>query len=420
MNVMKLMNLRNTLHEGLADIFHVWSMEMRNVFRDAGVLIFFILVPLGYPLVYAFIYTNETVHEVPVVAVDDSHSSTSREFLRKVDGAADVHIVARAADMDEAKSIMREKGAYGTIYIPAEFDERLMHGEQATVSLFCDMSGLLYYKALLSTCTEVSLDMNRDIQVTRLGGATTREAEVSTRPIEYEYVTLFNPQNGFASFLIPAVLMLIIQQTLLLGVGMSVGTLREKNLFLELASIDEHHHGTLRIVTGKALAYLMIYLLMSAYIACLVPRLFSLVQLADGQTMAAFMLPYLLACIFFSMTASAIIRNRETCMLLFVFTSLPLLFISGISWPEASVPTFWKVLSWVFPSTFGINGYVHINTMGASLADVSTELRALWIQAGVYFVTTCLVYRWQIVRSLKVAAKSKNGSRRASGTEEKE
>ena len=265
------------------------------------------------------------------------------------------------------------------------------------------MSGLLYYKALLSTCTEVSLDMNRSIQVERLGGATPRQSEVSTRPIEYEYVTLFNPQNGFASFLIPAVLMLIIQQTLLLGVGMSVGTFREKNRFLELSSIDEHHHGTFRIVIGKSLAYLMIYMLMGTYIACFVPHLFSLVQLADSWTLASFMLPYLLACIFFAMTASAVVRNRETCMLLFVFTSLPLLFISGISWPGASVPTFWKVLSWVFPSTFGINGFVHINTMGAALTDVSSEIRALWIQTGFYFVTTCLVYRWQIVRSLKVA-----------------
>ncbi len=417
---MKPMNLRDTLHEGLADIFQVWSMEMRNIFRDAGVLIFFILVPLGYPLIYTFIYTNETVREVPVVAVDDSHSSTSREFLRKVDGSADVHIVAWAADVEEAKSIMREKGAYGTIYIPAEFNERLVHGEQATVSIFCDMSGLLYYKALLSTCTEVSLDMNRDIQVARLGGVTARESEVSTRPIDYEYVTLFNPQNGFASFLIPAVLMLIIQQTLLLGVGMSVGTLREKNLFLELASIDKHHHGTFRIVIGKSLAYLMIYMLMSAYITCLVPHLFNLVQLADGLTIAAFMLPYLLACIFFAMTASAIIRNRETCMLLFVFTSLPLLFISGISWPGTSVPTFWKVFSWMFPSTFGINGFVHINTMGASLTDASTEIRALWIQAGIYFVTTCLVYRWQIARSLKVAAKAKADPKRLSLKKTKE
>ena len=102
-----------------------------------------------------------------------------------------------------------------------------------------------------------------------------------------------------------------------------------------------------------------------------------------------------------AMTASIAIRNRETCMLLFVFTSVPLLFLSGISWPGAAMPAFWKYFSYIFPSTFGINGYVRINSMGATLHEVSFEYQALWIQVGVYFLTTCLVYRWQILKSRK-------------------
>lgn len=101
------------------------------------------------------------------------------------------------------------------------------------------------------------------------------------------------------------------------------------------------------------------------------------------------------------MTASIAIRNRETCMLLFVFTSVPLLFLSGISWPGTAMPAFWKYFSYIFPSTFGINAYVRINSMGATLHEVSFEYQALWIQTGSYFITTCLVYRWQILQSRK-------------------
>ena len=77
----------------------------------------------------------------------------------------------------------------------------------------------------------------------------------------------------------------------------------------------------------------MVYSLVAVYILCVVPRLFSLNQIAIPSVLALFALPYLTACIFFAMTASIAIRNRETCMLLFVFTSVPLLFLSGISWP---------------------------------------------------------------------------------------
>ena len=193
--------------------------------------------------------------------------------------------------------------------------------------------------------------------------------------------------------------MLIIQQTLLLGIGLSAGTARETNRFRDLVPLSRHYHGTLRIVLGKSLTYFMIYVIMSVYMLCLVPKMFSLVQIAQAGTLFAFVLPYILACIFFAMTCSIFIHHREACMMIYVFTSVPLLFISGISWPGSAIPEFWKVVSWIFPSTFGINGFVRINNMGATLPDVATEYHALWLQAGIYFLTTCIVYRRQIALS---------------------
>lgn len=400
---MKKETLRDKITQGFNDLFYIWWEELKSVFKDQGVLIFFFLVPLAYPILYAFIYTNETVREVPVAVVDQSHSSLSRKFLRDVDASADLHIVAYCSDLEEAKEIMRQKGAYGTIYIPEHFSDDIVKGIQTQVQIYCDMSGLLYYKALLSTCTDVSLEMNKRIKISRLGNTTDRQDEVGTQPLEYENVALFNPQNGFASFLIPAVLILIIQQTLLLGIGLAAGTARENNRFRDLVPLNKRYHGTLRIVLSKSLVYFMIYMLMGTYILCAVPRMFSLVQIAQPDVLLAFLIPYLLACIFFAMTASIAIRNRETCMLIFVFTSLPLLFISGISWPGAAVPSFWKYVSWLFPSTFGINGFVRINSMGATLQEVLFEYRALWLQTGVYFLTTCWVYRHQILLSRKHA-----------------
>lgn len=398
---MKNLTFKQKVAQGIYDLFYIWKQEFRTTFRDQGVLIFFVLVPIVYPLIYAFIYTNETIREVPAVVVDNSRSSLSREYLRKVDASPEVSIVAYCADMEEAKLMLKDRKAYGIVYIPAHFSDDIARGKQTQVSLFCDMSGLLYYKSLLNTNTNVSLAMNADIKMERARNTTNRQDEITAYPIEYEDVTLFNPTNGFAAFLIPAVLILIIQQTLLLGIGLSAGTAREHNRFKDLVPINRHYNGTLRIVMGKGLSYFMVYALVAVYILCVVPRLFSLNQIAIPGVLTLFTLPYLAACIFFAMTASIAIRNRETCMLLFVFTSVPLLFLSGISWPGSAMPAFWKYFSYIFPSTFGINGYVRINSMGATLNEVSFEYQALWLQTGIYFITTCLVYRWQILRSRK-------------------
>ena len=391
------------IKQGFNDLFFIWRQEFKDVFKDQGVITFFLLLPLGYPLLYGFIYDNEVVREVPTAVVDHSNSKLSREFIRKVDGTPDVDIVAYCADMEEAKELLKRKKIYGIMYFPSDFSAKLNTGEQTEVSLFCDMSGLLYYKALLIANTAVSLDINKNIKITRLGNTTHREDLVSTYPIEYQDVALFNPTNGFAAFLIPAVLILVIQQSLLLGIGLAVGTAREKNRFKDLVPINKHYNGTLRIVLGKGLCYFMIYALISIYVLCVVPRIFNLNQIGMPQDLLLFVLPYLAACIFFAMTASIAIRNRETPMLIFVFSSIPLLFISGIAWPGAAVPDFWKTISYIFPSTFGINGFVRINNMGATLHEVKLEYQALWLQAGFYFITTCLVYRWQIIASRKHA-----------------
>lgn len=400
---MKNETIKEKISEGIHDLFYIWKREFKTTFRDQGVLIFFIIVPLMYPLIYGFIYTNEVVREVPTIVVDNSRSAISREFIRKVDASADVEIKSYCSSMDEAKQMMKERKAYGIIYIPRTFNADIARGVQTHISIYCDMSGLMYYKSILSTTTLVSLDLNKNIKISRAANTTNRQDELTAHPIEYEDVAMFNPQNGFAAFLIPAVLIMLIQQTLLLGIGLSAGTAREHNRFKDLVPINRHYNGTLRIVLGKGLSYFMVYSIVSVYVLCVVPRIFSLNQIGDWSTLLLFMLPYLAACIFFAMTASIAIRNRETCMLIFVFTSVPLLFISGISWPGAAIPQFWKVVSYIFPSTFGVNGFVRINNMGATLNEVKSEYQALWIQAGFYFLTTCWVYRWQIINSRKHA-----------------
>lgn len=380
----------------ILNIFQIWYRELGNIFRDKGIMIFILFVPLAYPLLYSYVYTNEVVRDVPVAVVDESNSKLSREILRKMDASPDMKIKAFCLDMDEAQELIRRRDVYGIVRIPKSFTKELSQGKQVPIGLYCDMSSMLYYKALLVTATNVSLEVNKDIKVKHyLTGTTDRQDEINKMPIEYDYTALYNPQSGFAAFLIPPVLMLIIQQTLLLGIGMSMGDSRE------------HHNGCVipfhpwyknpvHIVVGKALPYFMLYVILAVYMFTVVNNIFTLPKLGHYETFIAFVVPYLLACIFLAMTLSAFIYRREDSILLLVFLSVPMLFLSGLSWPSSSMPDFWKYVSYLFPSTFGMNGYVRIATMGASLNDIRHEYIALWIQAGVYFMLACLFYHRQI------------------------
>lgn len=387
---------RNSFRQKIDDVFYIWREEMKQVVRDEGVLIFFIIVPLVYPLLYSWIYNNETVHDVPVVVVDQSHTGLSREFIRMCDASPDVRIAFYAQDIDEAKSLISRQLVKGAYLIPSDFETNVNRMQQATVSVYCDMSLMLTYKAIFQTAQMVSMKMGADIQ-TKLGHHyTAREEAIAAQPLDCDEVPIFNPSGGYGSFVLPGVLMLILQQTLVLGIGLSAGTARENNRFKQLIPISRPYQGALRIISGKALCYFMIYALMGTWLVVVVPRLFNFPHLAQWWPLLVLMFPYLVACIFFGMVMSCIVRYRENVMLLMVFVSVPLLFLSGVSWPQSNIPGFWQGVSWVFPSTFGVRAYVRMNSMGASVGDVSRELYALWIQAVSYFSIAYAVYRYQI------------------------
>ena len=374
------------------NILEVWRHELIRVLKDEGVIVFFLVVPLLYPPLYAYLYSNEAVKEVPALAIDNCKTSLSREFLRNVDASADIKIVGHCADMQEAQELIREHKAYCLIYVPSEVQKNLLEGKQSVVELYSDMSGLLYYKAVLSSCTEVSLSMNQDIKAQRLVGTTKEQAETFAYPIKYKYVPMFNTQSGFATFLIPAVLIMIIQQTLVLGIGMLMGDeeeKRRKGIVIEYLQDKK----PLTILLGKTGVYMCVYALVTVYLVCIVPRLFGLIHIWQWQEMIAFLFPYVLACIFFSIIISTFAKDRESFIVLFVFMSIPMLFMTGISWPGSSIPAVWKALSYAFPSTLGVNGFVRISEMGALLEDVRPELIGLWIQTAIFFIIAWILYR---------------------------
>ncbi len=393
--------LSSILYSRILDISKVCLHEFRNIFKDEGVLIFVVLVPLLYPLLYSWIYNNEVVHDVPVAVVDNSRSEMSRKFTRTYDATPDVKVAYHCNDMEEAKRLVGEQKVYGILYFPNDFSTTLNRMQQAHVSLYCNMGIMLTYKALYQSATSVASHLNSKIQVAVSPNYTAREDEINTRPLDFDEVPIFNNTGGYGNFIIPGVLVLILQQVLLLGVGMSMGTSMEEKRLQRISGMMAKPFGLGRIMIGRTLALFGFFILIGTYLLLAVPKMFHFVHMLHGMDFALFLVPYLLACIFFAYTFSFFVRQRENVMLLVVFTSVPFLFLSGVSWPQSNIPEFWKYFSCLFPSTFGIQGFVKMNTMGAVFSDIIPEVKALWIQALLYFFTACLTSRWQIKQCSK-------------------
>ena len=320
------------LKQHFTDVLHIWRNEMIKVIKDEGVLMFLVVVPLGYPLLYSWIYNNETLHETPVVVVDQSHSALSRQFIKDCDATPDVQIKYYAEDLDEARSLISRQLVRGIYLIPSDFAERVNRGEQATVSVYCDMSLMLAYKNVYQTAMVEAGRLGAGLNIKKAGNYSKREDAITAQPLAVDGVAMFNPSGGYGSCVLPGVLMILLQQAIALGIGMAAGTARERHRNGQLIPDDDpHYRGAYRIVWGKALCYSMIGAVAAAYLSMAVPRMFAFPQLGTGWNLFWLLLPYTMASIFFGMTVSCLVRYRENVMLIMVFVSVPLLFLTGVS-----------------------------------------------------------------------------------------
>jgi len=394
----------SSMREGIRNMLRIWIREYQLIFSDVGVLIIILAVPLIYPLLYSLIYYPEVVRDLPVAVADLSRSSQSREFIRKLDATPDVQVRSVTVSMEEAIRLFRENQVRGIVQIPSDYCDALALRRQTNISAYADMEFFLYYKALVTGTSFVALETGRNIQESRLenSGLSRTQSEAIAEPLVVVDNVMANRAGGFASYGIPAALILIIQQTLVLAIGIMAGTARERHPFGTLIPLDKKRMGTLRMVTGKAAAYFSIYAILSVYMLGMIPRWFGYEQQAGLMEVTALITPFILGSVFMGMSLSVVFRKRESALLLYLFTSIPLLFLSGIIWPLSNFSQTWLVVRELFPSSNAMFGYIKMNSLGATIFETRKEILALWIQAGVYFILACLVYSFQVRLSEKL------------------
>lgn len=375
-----------------SDWYNIFTRELRHIFSDSGVMIIFFLAGLAYPLLYGLVYSNGTVDDMPVAVVDNSGSSDSREFIRGLDATRELAVEYPCANMAEAQRLMQQRKVKGIVMIPEDYDDALAGGSQAHISTYADMSSFLYYKNMKIGSSMVMLDRMHELQQERFSAAgyDTQTASQLVQPIKYEENMPYNRNFSYSIFFLSAVLLIVVQQTMFYGVSMLTGTMREENRSFAVMPDRLKGHGISRTVLGRGAAYWLIYMAIGAYVAALVPKIFSLPQNCPFGDIFVLLLFYVSACVVFSFTFSSLIRHRETVFILFLFMSPICLFLTGFSWPVSSFPGFWKIFSYIFPSTFAVQAFINMNSAGADLSMVSPQIGALTIQIIVYYLISCI------------------------------
>lgn len=132
--------------------------------------------------------------------------------------------------------------------------------------------------------------------------------------------------------------------------------------------------------------------------------MFGLPDIGNPLYVIMLMIPFLLATSFFGLTASLFFTDSDAPLLMIAFFSVGLIFLSGVSYPMELMPWYWKLVHYLIPAAPATMAYVKLNSMGASMSEIQPEYITLWVQCAFYFVTACLVYRYNIRKAMAKSA----------------
>jgi ABC-2 type transport system permease protein len=380
----------------MSGVLRVCRDEIRRIFSVKPAFSVLILGAAFYALFYPQPYLNEALRNVPIVVVDRDGTQSSRDFARLVDATPDVAVAEVLPDFASAEREIYARRVDGILVIPQYFERDLLHGRPSPVALYADASYFLIYQRVAGAVAAVARTIGAEIETARLIaiGVDPAIAVAASDPMPLTAVPIFNPEAGYATYVLPAAFVLILQQMLLMGVGL-LGTLPGANP----AEGDARRRRLLpvTIVAGKLLAYLVLEAVILPIYLIVLPYLYGLPRLGGVVPILIFAVPFVLSVAGLGFVVAGIFRRPVRVALILAALGLPLFMVAGFSWPSEAIPPVIRIVSYLVPSTSAIDGFVKLSQLGAPLAAANSELLTLCALALFYNLIALL----QVVRGAK-------------------
>jgi ABC-2 type transport system permease protein len=368
-----------------------FAAEWRRVLAVRGAFIFLVLAPLIYGIYYPQPYLTQILHKVPIAVVDNDLSELSRGIVQTLDASGAVRVAVRTETLGEAQAAIDRGEAFAAVGIPPGTERDVLKGMTAHIPIYADATYLFIFRSTASGIATAIGTLSAELAA---GGARTDSSLVKAKlaaasPADILLQPIFNPVGGYASYVVPAAFVLILQQLLLMGSAMLTGV-----------ALTQASSGAFSHVLGRGIAHLTIFLPALALYFIVLPRVYGFSALGHPLQLIALVSVFVLATSFLGQTVGAWFKHPETPTLIFLGTSLPQFFLAGFSWPREAIPERVQAAAYVFPADLAIDGIVRLNQMGASLWEVARDWRGLWCLAIVYFalavISTMLVKRRQV------------------------
>lgn len=348
-----------------------WGQTWSAILGDKAALLLFFISGIVYSFFYPLPYSGETVRRVPVAIVDQDNSTLSRQLIRWTGAHPGLAVAGVTTRPEQAQDWIWRGEAAGVMFIPADFSSKILAGRQPEVEVGGIGTYPLLNKVALNGLAEVVGTVSAGIELKRLGAATPSalQADAQRQPLSVEALPMFNVREGYASYIVPGVVVLLMQQTFLLGIGLLFGSWTSERRFPYAAGGAAY--------AGALAAFSLVVVLNAAWFFGFVFWWQDYPRGGNPGASLALTLLYSVCVAALGIYMGLFFRTRERSVQLLVASSMPVLFLAGLAWPAQALPLPLQALRWLLPSTAAIQGFIATNQMGASLAEVRQEVLVL-------------------------------------------
>ena len=357
------------------------------VLRDKGVLLLALIAPVLYSFFYPLPYLNPLVTQVPVALVDLDGSSLTRQLIRSIQASPKLRLTLVTGDEAEVRAALQRRDIEGYAVLPPDLKRHVLRGDAVVVPVLGDGAFFLLNKTVLAGFAEAVGTVSAGVEIRKLqaGGQGAGQAAASLSPINLQLLPLFNPSEGYGSYVVPAVAVVIVHQTLLMAVAMWVGT------WFEVARRRERTG----VWLARLAAFASLGCLSGAYFFGFVFWFFDYGRGGDAVALATLLVLLSWTVAALGTALGAMLADRERAIQMLLFSSIPMVFLSGFSWPqEALVPPL-RLLAEMLPTTPAVQGFLRVNQMGATFAEVLPQLQQLGVMALLATALALVSVHWR-------------------------
>lgn len=365
----------------MKEVLEILKREIRNVSKDSSLFLILLLAPILYAFMYGSIYLNKGEEKVRMALIDNDGTAISRTLTEQLNSTPMIEIVP-SSNISEAQEMMFQGEVQGYFYIQSGFEKNIFSLKQTNVNLVLNASRFLPSSDLLSTATKVCLTVGAGVRKTYFNkqGMGEDEAMKMTNPINMDYRPLYNSGMTYGSFLLPGLLAIILQQTLLIGVAAAFTSEREEKKLLNLYQISKQNIS--KIIFGKSLLYFIVFMIFGFFFSVVNFSVFDVEVRGNYFDLAVVSALFIATIIVFGMLIGSFFKTKLFAFQVLVFSSYPIFLITGYSMPYQALPRFVQILSDMLPTSPFLKTYISIVQAGGSLSDNLSSvihLIVLWI-----------------------------------------